>query len=159
MNKCCFGVITIWHCLTGLRSNWGSKLSHHLRNYNINTFNSFIISSSLTSLSMSLSIGKLGPITPNVNDGQCQIFEIYVLEELEAFLNVDTSILLKRLVLSFKHIFIYFSFQKSYNIFYIGNAKVSRIRFQQGPTNMKLFMCNECLLLFVDFLFTFFHMD
>jgi hypothetical protein len=58
---------------------------------------------------MSLSIGKLGLVTPNVN-GQCLSFEIYVLRELEASLNVDINVLLKRLVLTFKHIFIYFSF-------------------------------------------------
>jgi hypothetical protein len=59
---------------------------------------------------MSISIGKLGPLTPNVNDGQCLFFEIYVLRELEASLNVDINVLLKRLVLTFKHLFIYFSF-------------------------------------------------
>jgi hypothetical protein len=59
---------------------------------------------------MSLSMGKLGPVTFNVNDGQYLSFEIYVLGELEASLNVDINVLLKRLVLTFKHIFIYFSF-------------------------------------------------
>jgi hypothetical protein len=55
-------------------------------------------------------MGKLGPVTFNVNDGQYLSFEIYVLGELEASLNVDINVLLKRLVLTFKHIFIYFSF-------------------------------------------------
>jgi len=59
---------------------------------------------------MSLSMGKLGQVTSNVNDGQYLSFEIYVLGESEASLNVDINVLLKRLVLTFKHIFIYFSF-------------------------------------------------
>jgi len=55
-------------------------------------------------------MGKLGQVTSNVNDGQYLSFEIYVLGESEASLNVDINVLLKRLVLTFKHIFIYFSF-------------------------------------------------
>jgi hypothetical protein len=62
----------------------GWNFSHHLRSYNINTFSSFIISSSSTNLWMSLSIGKFGPVTLNVNDGICLSFEIYALGELEA---------------------------------------------------------------------------
>jgi len=109
MNKCCFDVITIWHCFSGSGSDWGLIFSHYLCSYNINTFSSFIISSSSTSLSTSVSIGKLGPLIPNVNDGQCLSFEIYVPWELETSLNVDVSVLLKTLILTLKHIFIYFS--------------------------------------------------
>jgi len=110
MSKCCSGVITIWHCLISSGSNWGSNFSHHLRSHNINTFSSFIISRSSTSLSMSLLMSKLGLVTSNVNDGQYLSFEIYMLGELEASLNVDINVLLKRLVLTFKHIFIYLFF-------------------------------------------------
>jgi hypothetical protein len=59
---------------------------------------------------MSLSIGKIGPITTNVNDGQCLFFEIYVPREMEASFNVDINVLLETLVLTLKHIFIYLSF-------------------------------------------------
>jgi hypothetical protein len=108
---------------------------------------------------MNFSICEHCPITFNVNDGQCLSFEIYAPGELEAYFNVDVSVMFKTLVLTLKHIFIYFSFQKTYHIFYFANSKVSRIQFQQGPTNMNLFTCNECLLLSLDFLFAFFHMD
>jgi len=59
---------------------------------------------------MSLSIGRIGLITLNVNDGQCLFFEIYVPGELEASFNVDISVLLETLVETLKHIFIYLSF-------------------------------------------------
>jgi hypothetical protein len=55
-------------------------------------------------------MGKLGPVTCNVHDGHCLSLEIYVLGELEASFNVDINVLLKRLVLTFKQIFIYLSF-------------------------------------------------
>jgi hypothetical protein len=57
---------------------------------------------------MSLSIGKLGPITSNVNDGQCLSFEIYVPRELEASFNVDVSVLPETLVLTLRHIYLFF---------------------------------------------------
>ncbi len=57
---------------------------------------------------MNLSIGKIGPITLNVNDGQCLSFEIYVPGELEASFNVDISVLLKTLVLTLRHIYLFF---------------------------------------------------
>ncbi len=57
---------------------------------------------------MSFSIGKLGPITPNVNDEQCLSFEIYVPGELKTSFNVDVNVLLETLVLTLRHIYWFF---------------------------------------------------
>jgi hypothetical protein len=89
-------------------------------------------------LSINFSTCQFGSITPNVSDGVCCLsFKNCVLGESKASPNIDANVLFKTLTLKIKHLFFDF-FSKTYNIFYIRNKKVSR--FQQGLTNMNLFI-------------------
>jgi hypothetical protein len=109
MNKCCYGVITLWHCLAGSRSGWGPNFSRRLCSCDINTLGSPTIPSSAIGLSTSLSTCELGLTTSNVSDGvYCLSFKNYVPRKSKALPSVDINVLSKILILKIKHVFILF---------------------------------------------------
>jgi hypothetical protein len=135
MSICCSGVIVLWCYLAGSGSGWGPDSSRRLRSCDTTTLGSPIVLGSL----IGLSTGALDLVTPNVNDGvYCLFLRNYVPGES----NVNINVLTKTLILEIRHIFCLF-LSITFNTFY--NKKIIS-RFQQGLTNMSLFMNTYYLL-------------
>jgi hypothetical protein len=126
MSKCCYGMITLSCCFASSKLGWGSDSFHCICNCDINTFGPLTILGSSIGLSKSLSTSKFFRIILNVSDGVCYLFfGNCVPRESEVSPIIDIKVLVKTLVL---YIYVYFSFPKMYNIFYIGNSTVQKTK-------------------------------
>ncbi len=92
--------------------------------------------------------------TLNVNNGVCCLsFKNYVPGESKASPNVDINVLFKIVVLEIKHIFIFFLLK---NLQHFLHQKLKN--FKVSTRSNKYELIYECILLFVAFQSTFFHM-